>query len=139
MKEFSESEKTFFFNAIKKIRSRLPHQICDPEECEYFWCPSDSLFNRIFPGTIARVNVYKKRFLISDFGQQMPEMIVSTIAHELHHMWQFKTYGPLYFVMAIPVIRQRFLEKTAIEVEHAADKLMHMDGLRDGDKNTSGI
>jgi hypothetical protein len=71
-------------------------------------------------------------------GKITPEQLVSTLAHELHHRWQFQKFGPLYFVMSIPYVRQFLLEKTAIEVEKVADELVGNGGIRDEDPHTSG-
>ena len=63
----------------------------------------------------------------------MPEFMVSTLAHELHHQWQCDQFGIRYWFYCNFLFRDRLLEVTAREVEAHADKMMGMEGIRDGD------
>jgi len=51
----------------------------------------------------------------------------------LHHQWQHETWGAKYCILANFFTRDKYIEETAREVEKHVDKLMGMEGLRDGD------
>jgi hypothetical protein len=138
--ELTQEEFIYFAKTLKDIEYQLPHPIDDFVTKRIYWDDGDSFIAKTFGGTLASFNWAKPDIIIiSDVGKFSKEMMVSSIAHELHHAWQYKKYGPLYFLMSIPVLRQKLLEKTAIEVEKAADKAMGMEGLRDGDPDKSGL
>jgi hypothetical protein len=138
--KLSQEEFIYFATEIKKIEKDLPHPIDEIATKELYWDDGDSFISKTFGGTLASFSWMKPNVVvISDVGKFSKNMLVSSVAHELHHAWQYKRYGFLYFIMSIPVLRQKLLEKTAIEVEKAADKAMDMEGLREGDPDKSGI
>jgi len=66
--------------------------------------------------------------------QHSPEYLVSTLAHELHHQWQHESWGIKYILLANFFTRDKYIERTAREVEQYIDGFIGMEGMRDGDK-----
>jgi hypothetical protein len=48
------------------------------------------------------------------------------LAHELHHRWQFMTYGAvLYAIMAMPMIRKFTIERNTYKLQNIVDEMMN--------------
>jgi len=119
--ELTQKEQEYFVKIISKAKDRLPYPIADPSGVKIYWNEKYDANNGIL-GSFD----WKKPSEINliHYGKDAPEMLVSVVAHELHHKWQFGKYGVLYFIMAIPLLREFLLEKTADKVEKAMDELM---------------
>jgi len=114
---------------IDKICDELPHKIASFDVSNIAW-------TEMRAGNIGKYSHFGKKVYLNSEFRNYPEGVVSTLAHELHHMWQHQEYGVLYFLMCIPFLRNILLERTAIEVENAADELMGNGGIRDADKGS---
>jgi len=59
----------------------------------------------------------------------MNDYVFAIVAHELHHRWQYQTFGPwkytVYKVLRLP------LERTADQIEKAASEWIGLGGLED--------
>lgn len=56
------------------------------------------------------------------------EHLISPICHELHHRWQYDTFGILYVIGSFPYIKDYITEPSAHEVQYAVERLL---GLKD--------
>ena len=61
---------------------------------------------------------------LSPVGKRTPELLLGVLFHELHHRWQFQTYGVLYVLMLVPGVRQCLLEPSAYRIEAEVDALL---------------
>jgi len=119
--KLSKEEQDYFVKRVSKGMKLLPHKIADPSSVTMFWNDKYNLKN----GILGSFMWYRSNEIdLSPVAKDAKHMIVGIVAHELHHKWQFQNYKLIYFLMAIPFIREYFLEKTADEVESAMDKLM---------------
>jgi len=124
--QLTDDERKYFINEIKRLVPDLPHEIADVDKTALFWEDKYNSDNGILGSFDLK---HPHSINLSPLGKQMPEMLVSTVAHELHHKWQFETLSIFYFFMAIPGIRQCLLEPTAKEVELAVDKLLGLEDI----------
>lgn len=61
---------------------------------------------------------------LSPVGRSDPAGMVSILAHELHHRWQWERFGTvLYVLLSAPGVRRYTLEPSAYALEHAIDAL----------------
>ena len=119
-------EQKYFVDEVEKIREKLSCPIADTHDIEMYWNDKYNVDN----GILGSFNWIRPNDVdVSPLGKDSPELLVSTIVHELHHRWQHKKYGPLYYLMLLPVVRQLVLEKTAKKVELEADNLLGLGGL----------
>ena len=125
---FTIKEHLWFLKRIKEIEKKLDYKIADIGRCELFWEKNYGVKNGIL-GSFNWLN--PKTIKVSILGKEQPEMIISTIIHELHHKWQYQKYKYIYPILAIPVLRQITLEKTALIIEKQADEIIGLEGLND--------
>jgi hypothetical protein len=124
--KLTSEEAEYFDKSIREIRLRLPHPISPSDEVEIYWNDKYGVDN----GILGSFNwIRPDEVDLSPLGKDSPELLVSTFAHELHHRWQYKTYKVLYCLALVPIVRQFLLEKTAKEVELAADDLLGLGGF----------
>jgi len=91
-------------------------------------------------GNIGCYSHLRKTLYINQEHRDDPiEFVISTVAHELHHMWQHQKWGWKYFILCMPPIRFYFLEPKAIQVENEVDKILGIQGIRSKDKGTGII
>jgi hypothetical protein len=123
---FTVKEHLWFLNRIKPIENRLSYPISDIGSCELFWDKNYGVKN----GVLGSFNwLSPKRIKVSILGKDSPDMIISTIIHELHHKWQWERFKFLYPFLAIPFVRGFALERTALIIENEADELLGLPGL----------
>jgi hypothetical protein len=119
--KLTPEEKAYFVKYVAKGRDQLPHKISDPVGVEMYWNDKYNVDN----GILGSYSWWRENAIdLSPLGQDVPSMLVSTVAHELHHKWQFEQYGFWYRFMVIPFVREFLLEKTADEVTIKMDELM---------------
>lgn len=119
--KLSKEEKKYFVKLVSKAREKISKPIADPSGVEMYWNDKYNEKN----GILGSFNWMKpKEIDLSFMGKDSKEIMVSIVAHELHHKWQYKIYGSLYFLMSLPIIREYLLEKTANIVEKEVDVLM---------------
>jgi hypothetical protein len=120
-KRLTASEKEYFVNILLEAMPHLPYEISNPALVDMYWNDRYNVDN----GVLGSYAWHRKDEIdISPLGKEVPSMIVSVVAHELHHKWQYRKYGILYFLMLLPLIREFALERTADEVEKKMDELM---------------
>ena len=67
---------------------------------------------------------------LSPVGKTTPELLLGVLFHELHHRWQWQTYGVGYILALAPGVRQWLLEPSAYMIEAEVDALLERDGAR---------
>ena len=131
--ELTEKERNYFVILVSKAQKQLPHKIANPNSVKMYWNDKYNVEN----GILGSFNWIKKGEIdLSPLGKTVPDMIVSTVAHELHHKWQFSHFGPLYCLMLVPGIRQVLLERSAKEVELKVDELMEDEEFTKGERES---
>ncbi len=60
--------------------------------------------------------------VLANMSDPWPELIVSTLVHELRHAWQFQKYKLLYIFCCLPVLREFTLEMDAKRIWEPATK-----------------
>lgn len=112
---------------------KLPYEIAEITAFNIEW-------KKMKPGNIGCYSHLKKKLYINEEHRDDPvEFLISTVGHELHHMWQHQKMGMFYFLLCIPPLRFMFLEPSAIDLERKIDEMMGMGGIRDEDKGSSVI
>lgn len=119
--KLTEEESRYFVSLVSKAKDQLPYPIADPESVQMYWNDKYNSDN----GIMGSFNWARPKELdLNSGGKIAMEMMVSTVAHELHHKWQLGNYGVLYYLMLVPGVRQLLLEKTAKKIELKVDELM---------------
>ena len=126
MTPFSDKEREYYGRQLLRIIPKLPHSICVPNWRRTGW-------GRMRDSVLGKYNHITRRVVLNAKYRDMPDYLISTLCHELHHQWQHETMGARYVLLANFLTRDRFLEVTAREVENAADKSIGMEGMRNGD------
>jgi len=119
----TEKEKSYFVELLAPLRDSSPHPFVDPAEVDMYWNDTFNTDNGImgwFQWT--RPNDID----LNIDGQAAMDLMASTVAHELHHMWQYRTYKFLYLLALVPGIRQIALEYTAKRVELFVDEKLNL-------------
>jgi hypothetical protein len=126
MEHMTEHERDYFSRQLLRAMCKLPHSISVP-------CWDKTGWAKMRNSILGKYNHITRRVTLNIKYRHSPEYLFSTLCHELHHKWQHETMGARYVLLANFITRDRYLERTAREVEKAADKLIRMEGLRDGD------
>jgi hypothetical protein len=127
MKHLSAAEVEIFASQIRFARvNNMPHPIANPDWTSIGWAKmGESVLGKYHHG--------KRTIELNESMRNVPEFLVSTLCHELHHQWQHETMGWRYWLACSFLTRDFILERSAREVENAVDGYMNMSGLRDGD------
>jgi hypothetical protein len=123
---FSKPEIEIFCSQIKRVRPLLPHPIAELDLMAVGWA-------RLPSSVLGAYNHIRRRITLNIDYRRTPEFLTSTLAHELHHQWQHESMGWRYWLAANWLTRGWMLERTAREVENECDRLLGLEGLRDGD------
>jgi hypothetical protein len=124
--KLTQEEKQYFVKYVRKGMPHLPYKVSDPQNVEMYWNDRYDVDN----GILGSYSWYRKNQIdLNPLGKNVPSMLVSTVAHELHHKWQYEEYGIFYCLMLVPILRQLLLEQTADEVEYKMDDLMQDKGF----------
>ena len=126
MIHLTEHELDYFARHILAARRAGLDRIANPDFSRIRW-------GRLRESVLGQYSHIRKRITLNIRYRPTPEYLVSTLCHELHHRWQHETMGAKYILLANFITRDRYLEGTAREIERKVDKLLGMDGLRDGD------
>ena len=117
-RELTSGERDFFEKIIRPLEESLSYPISDIFSTELFWDDKYNSNNGIL-GSFNWRNSF--RISLNPIGKVTPELLLSTVVHELHHKWQFEKYNIFYVIALIPFLRKNFLEKSAFKVEAETD------------------
>jgi len=77
------------------------------------------------PGTIyimpQSATIINEAIIAPHIRPTWPEIIISTVIHELRHAWQYRRWKWLYVLCCLPVIREFTIEVDAKRVQKDAD------------------
>lgn len=124
----TEKERRWFDDKVNELRPKLNAEIADIDMTSLYWEDEYNEDN----GIMGSFNHFQPdRVKLNPTGKLMPEFIIGTLVHELHHKWQFEKYGRVLFVLlAIPGLRRLTIEPSAYRLEDQVDELMGQGGLR---------
>lgn len=125
--KLTEKEKSYFVDLVSQAIPHLPYPIADPNSVDMYWNDKFNPDNGIM-GSFNWVRPHELDLNVD--GKSSMELMVSTVAHELHHKWQLSHYKVIYYIMLLPVVRQFLLEKTAKKVELKVDDLIESQKIK---------
>jgi hypothetical protein len=121
-------EMQYLTAQVEALRYRLPHPIADMAGVAVAWDNQDGA-DRTGTTRMALFTLFRpNRITLAGFGRHTLNAMVPTLCHELHHKWQLDTWG-YWPYMCRCLLRNFLVEKTAYEVEQAADKLIEIGAL----------
>ena len=114
-----ESEKAFYRTWLADGAGKLSKSIAAFDSVEWYWCnwgPRSAKMGQFVP--------FKNRIYLSRrAGTLLPKMLLPTIVHELCHKRQYKKFGLLFWLLAVPVVRRFTIERWAKALEREADEI----------------
>jgi len=117
----TEREQYAFGKLVHALRDKLPFPITPCSEVALFWDDSMNADN----GVLGSYSLWHQdRILLTAEAQNVPDMVVPVLCHELRHHYQYHNNPALYILCAVPVVREYTIEKSADAVELAAESIM---------------
>jgi len=126
MSQPTPKETLYFLAQIRKIQSILPHPIANLDTL---------IWKTMAPSILGKFSHLTPRCIfLNERYRITPEELVSTVAHELRHKWQYENMPMRYIMFCGLFMRGSKLEPSACRVEQAVYTWMGRDGIKDGDK-----
>lgn len=126
-KSASRREMVEFAGFLSDISHLLPHQIEPLGGIDIEWddeCGENGVLGYYRPLSDPDTVV------LAEMLKGQGKIAVPTLCHELRHVRQRREMGPLLFALAsIPIVRGFTIERSAWEVEKAAEQALGMEGL----------
>jgi hypothetical protein len=122
----TQKEALYFLKHIRGCTDSLPHPIARLEAIHW---------KKMHYSVLGKFSHLKpSRIYLNSKYRSTPELLVSTVAHELRHKWQWENEPVRYLAACASFSRRWLLEPTANEVEAVVDAYMGVEGIGDGDR-----
>jgi len=115
--EATSAERVEFAECVEMLAFSLPYKVTPVQTVHLCWDDRMNTANGIL-GSYSML--HPDRVCLAAHARRMKEVLVPVLCHELHHHWQYHTFGLLYVLACIPGIREFTIERTADAVEDAA-------------------
>jgi hypothetical protein len=116
--------------ATKRLAASLPHRIADPDSVWILLCPMPEAWQACAWPMLRLVLI--NRSFADELQNGMQAMVSPMLAHELHHVHQWRNEGRLRYLFC-KAFHRAGIEASADQVEKAANRLTGNAGLLSGD------
>jgi len=123
LREATSAERAEFAECVEMLAFSLPYRVTPVRAVCLYWDDRMNTAN----GVLGSYSIlHPERVCLAAHGRRMKELLVPVLCRELHHHWQYHTFGLLYVLACVPGLREITIERTADAVEDAACTAMGM-------------
>jgi hypothetical protein len=118
----NSDERDYFYRALIKISDFKEFawlKKIDIQNIYLYWCYKMGLAN----GIIGCFSLFYPNRIFLSPQKNCKEFLISTLIHEVYHLYQYEKYGfVLFSLFSLPIIRNVLLERNARYYENVFDE-----------------